>query len=244
MLRSSKHNFQIQIFMKKQTIVWGIIAIAALVAISYLFYSVGYNNAPSYKNENEVLKKQQEQLQKQISQKDRQIDSIELDYSRLYVSKEILEKRVKALEKQKAGKIIDYRRKKPDERAMDFLIATQQNKPIGLPVFSGDSLLVPIGNIDSAMAIIIEEQFCDTVIMVKDSLIENAENRITYLYQIIDLERGKFEDLKMVNELLGLRNEESAKMLEATKKKLKWVKFKSTVKDVVIVGGILYVLLK
>lgn len=227
--------------MKGNLIVIGLVVVLGL--LMGLFYYIGANSVPDFTGENDLLKKQKEKLEQSILEKDHFIGNLQKKYSGLLTAKADLEAQYKSLEKQKTVKVIDYRKMKPDDRATAFLTATQKRPVIRLPTFSGDSLLVPINNVDSAMVLIIEESFCDQVIMVKDSLIENSEARITYLNQIIDLERGKFKDQKEIIEVMEFRNEQTLLVVERLEKKLKWSKLKSTIKDVVIVGGIVLLII-
>ena len=226
----------------KKEIVIGL-SIVGVTLLVILFYFIGANSVPDFTGENDLLKKQKEKLEQSIFEKDHFIENLQKKYSGLLTAKADLEAQYKSLEKQKVVKIIDYRKMKPDDRATAFLSATQKRPVIRFPTFSGDSLLVPISNVDSAMVLIIEESFCDQVIMVKDSLIENAESRITYMNQIIDLERGKFKDQKEIIEGMEFRNEQTLLIVERLEKKLKWVKLKSTIKDVAIVGGIILLII-
>jgi len=170
------------------------------------------------------------------------IDSLEKQYYLLYLQDAQLQKKYEKLQKQKNQTVHDYRNLKVDQRAIVFLEKTQKTD-VKVAAFYKDSLLVPMDNVDSAMSVIIDSQFCDSVIFYKDEEIQNLGSQRVVLKTII----SELESMsKMQNEKLNLADlqlSQSEAYLKKVNRRLKWTKVKGTVKDVVIVAGIIYIVI-
>lgn len=180
---------------------------------------------------------------KEIVLINRYTDSLELEYSRAVAGYRTLKQEYDRLEKSKSSTKENYLKKKPDERAIDFFAITQQDTSF-TPLFYKDSLLVPMLNIDNAMSMIYDGIFCDSVLIVKDEEIEYLQTQISRLETLNLLEKDKTELQEKSISLMQARLDDCAQQQKSIKKKAKVQKLFSGIKNVAIIGGIIYILMR
>lgn len=181
--------------------------------------------------------------EKEIVLMNRYTDSLELEYSRAVAGYRTLKQEYDRLEKSKSSTKENYLKKKPDERAIDFFAITQQDTSF-TPLFYKDSLLVPMLNIDNAMSMIYDGIFCDSVLIVKDEEIEYLQTQISRLETLNLLEKDKNEVHKNSILLMQARLDDCAQEKKSIKKKAKVQKVISGIKNVAIIGGLIYILIR
>lgn len=217
------------------------ILLGAAVIVALIFFFVGTRMKPVTPDNTSVYEKMEANYKRLLTEKTKVIDSLELDHSRMYVSLELLRKRYVVLEKKKNKVIYEYREKVPEKRAVAFLEGTNEYDKEPVPTFINDSLLVGMINIDNAMVQIIEKRYVDSVLYTKLKELSITQDQVQTLETIVTKEREKSTTYQEMGELTKLRLDASQDAIDKLNKKLKWAKIKGTVKDVVIVAGVIFI---
>lgn len=188
-----------------------------------------------------VVTKYEQLINTQEKAHKKAIDSLTKQEEVLQAENIQLEKEISRLKRKKNLQVTTYHQKKVDDRAQAFLESTQST-PVQTPVFSNDSLIVPMRNVDSAMTLIIEERFADSVISLKDQEIDNYSNQVHLLSGAINEYKGLLTLQEEKFQLMEYKYTQSEAYSKKLERKQKWLKIKGTVKDIVIVAGIGYLI--
>lgn len=222
-----------------------VLSILLIIAISHmaLFYCRLSKERRLNHQDSELISRIIRDNKKETERLTTVIDSMELEYSRLYIGHQALKIKYTDLEKKKQKVKTDYYQKKTEQRAIDFLTATQDIDP-DVPVFVNDSLLVPMSNIDVAMSLIFDGQFADSVILVKDQEIEILNEQLMIQIRINETHQARFVNQSQTVSLLESRVDLLVSENNALNKKNKLQKIFSRVKDGIIIAGFTYIILK
>lgn len=233
--------------MKLKSISKTVIILSLLLGLAIMNMAIFYIRLETKEQqrlaEHDFLNKIISNNEKEILSLNGYTDSLELEYSRAVAGYKILKKEYDRLAKSKSSTKENYLKKMPNERAMVFFSITQQDTSF-IPVFYKDSLLVPMANIDNSMSMIYDGIFCDSVVLVKDEEIEYLQTQISRLKSLNLLEKEKNELHKNAISIMEARLDDCAAEQKATKKKAKAQKIFSRIKDTVLVGGLIYILIK
>lgn len=218
----------------KQTILTAILIVVAFVAIGVI--GLRYNKI---KFENPMIDSVQiesiDSLKGVIAKKEQIADSVAKSNKKLETKIKVLETKAKELNYKLKLKQLEYRLKTDDERVALFFSKTQDYPPTSVDIIN-DSVLVPIPNIDVAVSHMIELEYCDSVVMTKDSIIDLYWNMVrSQEYYSWSLDK-QIDAHKAINNILEKRVDELNNQQATTNKKLKWSKIKSTAKDIAILA--------